>query len=395
MGKSFNILHVANDEKFINTAYSLFEEAFPGANKVTIVKPPADPPLRYIKTVSGMETVVVGQGAIEKLIEQANRSDFVVLHGIDKVKGTLLLSSENREKFAGIIFGGELYNESVTGDDYLGGKTREIKEKISKRRFYDLLKSVYRTIFYRDSRNEITDAGLEEIFGNLYVYGTHFPESLDKWICKEFIPPTAESFHFSYFPIDHIVCDETLRCTGKNIFLGNSASLTNNHFEILEKLKNIGISNRQIIAPLSYGDPRYANEIKNAGTSMFGRQFKAVNSYMALEDYNRMISDCEIVIMNHYRSQALGTTLASLYLGAKVFLNDTEVYRYLTSVGCNVYLIDESLEEELIGNEPLPKSVVARNRSILRSRFSSKVLVSSIRSFFKDRFNSSIAETYY
>ena len=381
------ILHLANDEKFINTAFHLFEEAFPVCNRCVIIKPPADPPLKYVKKREGIVTAVTGKGAYERMVTESEMADAVILHGVDSEKGAALLTSRNKEKFAGIIFGSELYNERMAGNDYLKEKTRRLEQFTQETRPVDWIRKVYRAIAYRNSRQKFEDIELRQVFADLSWFGTHSSESLDKWMERNIISKDAETFHFSYFPIEQIVPDREMRVKGNAILLGNSAAPTNNHIEALELLKEAGIGDRTVISPLSYGNERYAEIIRKEGHRMFADRFEPVDRFLSLDEYTTLISRCEIVIMNHLRSQALGTSLAAVWLGAKVFLNDTEAYRYLRSIGCRVFLIEESLSEHLQVTGPLDIEAAERNRQALLSKFSEEVLVNEIRCAFRCKFN--------
>ena len=392
MKKKPNILHIANDEKFVSAAKILFEKAFPGSNYFYIVKPPADPPLKYVSRGSCIETVVLGKGAIDILNEKSLKADAVVLHGIDKVKGTILDQAVDKGKFAGIIFGAELYNKSVAGDDYLGDLTRSEKERLDRLNPIDIIKSLYRFLAYRNSKKKVNNLSLQDFTRQLTFIGTHYPESLIKWKEKGVISDKVDTFHFSYYPMEHIVADEKLRASGSSILLGNSASFTNNHLEIMHFLKNIGVEKKRILAPLSYGNSRYAKRIEKKGRSLFGEHFTAVKEYLSLDEYNKLIAECEIVVMNHMRSQGLGSTLAAIYMGARVFLNETEIYRYFSSIGCKVFKIQDELKDQLKHGTPLKPDIINRNRELIRAHFSEEQLVSSIRSSFSLRYNFSVNE---
>lgn len=387
MKRKPEILHLANDEKFVFAAKFLFEKAFPGSNHFLLIKPPADPPPRYVARQPGIETVVLGEGAMSLMRTKLNNADAVVLHGIDQVKGTLLDQTTDKEKFSGIIFGAELYNKSITGDDYLGEETRGEKRRIERFRPIDIIKEVYRFMAYRGARKAIKNIPLQDVLQQLTFIGTHYPGSLEKWKQRGVLSTTADTFHFSYYPLELIIPDNNLQATGKNILIGNSASFTNNHLEMMYYLKNLGIENKGIKVPLSYGNSRYAKKIEKVGKSLFGESFTAVKKYLTYEDYNELIAECEVVIMNHRRSQGLGSTLAALYLGARVFLNETDLYRYFISIGCKVFSIQKELENELINGSSLKPEVIERNRRLLRAQFSEEVIVSSIQTSFEKRYH--------
>jgi len=107
-----------------------------------------------------------------------------------------------------------------------------------------------------------------------------------------------------------------------NIQLGNSATDTNNHIEVLEKLlikykdKNI-----KIYVPLSYGDKEYAKIVISEGRKLFGEKFVPLTEFMPLEKYLEFLSRIDIAIFAHKRQQAFGNIITLLGMGKKVYLN--------------------------------------------------------------------------
>ena len=134
------------------------------------------------------------------------------------------------------------------------------------------------------------------------------------------------------------------RVMNDNILLGNSASATNNHLEAFELLQNLPIQQRKIIVPLSYGSENYANKIINKGKKLFNFNFSPLVDFMSLHDYNEYLEQCGIVIMNHYRQQAVGNVLSMLWIGAKVFLDERNtLYHYLNRIGVIIFSIQKDL----------------------------------------------------
>lgn len=59
-----------------------------------------------------------------------------------------------------------------------------------------------------------------------------------------------------------------------NIWVGNSATLSNNHLDLFEILKNLTLpDNYKIYTPLSYGNNELANYIEKKGERLFWRPF--------------------------------------------------------------------------------------------------------------------------
>ncbi|HET9405284.1 MAG TPA: TDP-N-acetylfucosamine:lipid II N-acetylfucosaminyltransferase [Burkholderiales bacterium] len=125
---------------------------------------------------------------------------------------------------------------------------------------------------------------------------------------------------------------------GGDILLGNSATPTNNHAEMLHLLARRDLGDRKVIVPLSYGDAYYRDAIAALGRRLLGDHFEPVLDFVPLSDYNTLIARCSTVIMNHRRQQAIGNIGAMLYRGARVFLDDSgAVYRFLRAQGAHVF----------------------------------------------------------
>ncbi|MEX5922102.1 TDP-N-acetylfucosamine:lipid II N-acetylfucosaminyltransferase [Providencia huaxiensis] len=120
-----------------------------------------------------------------------------------------------------------------------------------------------------------------------------------------------------------------------NILIGNSATPTNNHRLIFEKLStlNFNESINKIYCPLSYGDADYAMNIKKLGESMFGDSFEALIQFISLKDYNEILDKIDIAIFAHNRQQAMGNTINLLGRGKTIFMrSDTTSYELLTKL---------------------------------------------------------------
>ncbi|HRN91023.1 MAG TPA: TDP-N-acetylfucosamine:lipid II N-acetylfucosaminyltransferase [Ferruginibacter sp.] len=105
------------------------------------------------------------------------------------------------------------------------------------------------------------------------------------------------------------------------IWLGNSATPTNNHLEALQSLTTFIGEKYKIFAPLSYGLSWYAKEINRRAISLHGNSFNGLMEFMPLDEYLKLIEQADVVIMNHHRSQAGANIFAFIYMGKKVYLS--------------------------------------------------------------------------
>jgi hypothetical protein len=151
---------------------------------------------------------------------------------------------------------------------------------------------------------------------------------------------------------------------GVDILLGNSATPTNNHMEAIDWLAGLDLTGRKVIAPLSYGDPEYGEMICDYGKQVLGDHFEPITTFMPLTAYQSLLNRCGFVVMNHLRQAAVGNIMMMLMKGARVFLNDTAVYREYTAWGVHLDRIASAMQRDRIFT-PLSAEQVVENRVIL------------------------------
>ena len=386
--KLARILHIAQDEKFINAAHYLFEKAFPDSNDFIIIKPPANPPTKYIckEVESGATVEIRSEDTVRKLTEISADYSVTVFHGLDTIKGAVFLKSPNPERFMTIVYGAEIYNNrEIIGEKIIGEKSKELFELSNSSTVLDVIKDIYRSIAYRNNKKP-EDVDLKNVLYKMNVFGSLPSISYEKYHRLGIYNETVKRIPFSYYPIEFVIKDKSLRVQGTDILLGNSASATNNHLEAFDLLKQCELGDRKVITPLSYGRKRYAQAVASSGQKELPGNFKPLTEFLPLEEYNKIMSRCGVVVMNHYRPEAMGNIIAALYMGAKVFLNNTDAYKYFKGMGCHIYLI----QDDLLGGEHalnlLSDALAHQNRKILRNELSSSNLIKKMRTSFEEVF---------
>lgn len=168
---------------------------------------------------------------------------------------------------------------------------------------------------------------------------------------------------------------------GDHLLLGNSADIRNNHLEAIDMLAKKAVTRQQVITPLSYGDPLYAQHIAAYGKAKLGPRFIPVRRFMEFNAYQDLINSCGYVVMNHLRQQALGNIIIALWGGAKVFLNEgSTLYHYFKRNNVHVFSIQRDLanpplklalrkltEEQILSNKRFlfnNFSITARNQKL-------------------------------
>jgi hypothetical protein len=325
----------------------------------------------------------------EILAKRSEIYNCIILHGIGDFNSQVFLSSKNKNKFIGVLWGAELYNrQELLGRSVLGKLTAVIEPRLYRKSFTEQFKDNLRKIYY--SKQDIDQDTVKDTAGSLSYLATLYKEEYDYFVERKIIRDDCIYVPFTYYPLEFIMkSDMNSIIKGNDILLGNSASATNNHLEAFELLKQMAIGNRKIVVPLSYGNPVYANYIQNEGEAQFGKNFSALRKFLPLADYNKEVQNCGIVVMNHYRQQAVGNILASLWLGSKVYLNETNtMYHYLRRIGIHIY----SIEKELFpGNEAAFQNLsfeeIDHNRRILVHEIGEEHIVHRLRESIKGHFS--------
>ncbi len=365
------ILHIVIDDKFIDMAYDIFEEAAPGENKFIIVSN-RNKSFNYIKRAK-VDRISTLEFLSKKFANSLLEYDFVVLHWLDDYKKKLVLNAPEGVKFLWIGWGGDYY--CYINNELLLPETKELfnlLNNLNKNKEKDIINlaksTIINMVFLRKTNN--TDKVLEKI--NYFAPVLKEDYALVKESFKNFKP---QYISWNYGTLEkHLIKFVDLKISGNNILIGNSATYENNHIEAFKSISKLELKNRKIIAPLSYGDGLYSTKVIEMGYKMFRDNFIPLTNFMPIESYNEIISSCSIVIMNHLRQQALGNIVIMMYLGAKVYLRkENPVYHFFKKQGAYIYSIDELNSGEL--DMPLSDNEINCNREILKKHWSNESIL--------------------
>ena len=374
------IVHFTTDEKFINGAMSTFELAFPGQNKLYLLKPKSNPKVKYIDSKYITKEFIYNDKIFLDYISLSQTADWVILHGMNQTWAKVMLSVDTTH-IINVIWGAEIYgNPFMYKKNTLGEDTRKLKSFNSKFSFKASIIYLLNTIgFKKYLTKKNVQKLIKEAYSNSKSIAMLYSEELQIYRDNNVLLKPVNFLKFGYYPIEYFANQLDINSKlGNNILVGNSSSYTNNHLEIFNKLKNISIEGKKVIVPLSYGDPELKNYIVNKGHSLFKEQFNPILDFMPLVDYNKLIQSCDVVIMNHYRQQAVGNIISAVYIGAKVFLNpENSAYHYLKNLGCHVFEIEKDLntQEDLIG---LTEEQIEQNRTLLKEDINQKKLIDNL-----------------
>lgn len=159
----------------------------------------------------------------------------------------------------------------------------------------------------------------------------------------------APMFHLNYVNPSFKEDQTHLKYVGDSILLGNSASYSNNHIEVLDILEKQNLNGQKVIIPLSYGDHQYAKYVEKYAKNILKDKVSCLMSFLPIDEYTKILNKCGIVIMNHKRQQALGNIVILLAQGSHVYFNEeSSLYVYLSQNKFHISKINDQKEFKIL-----------------------------------------------
>jgi len=359
------VLHLALDEKFIDMAYNTFENVNPNNNKFIIVTSDKHE-FTYIKKTP-ITKITKNKFFGKKFLDDLVKYELIIIHWLDSQKMKFILKCPKNIKILWIGWGGDYY--SYMGKELLFAKTKELcfKNKDNTSMEKKIKSFIKRYLLFNKTPN------MKNILERVDYFS---PVLKVEYEClrKNFnMLSFPQYIDWNYGTLEDDLIIDDLTINGNNILLGNSATCENNHIEAIDILKNMDLKDRKIISPLSYGDNKYRDYIVTYGNLKLVKNFYPLENFMKINEYNKVISTCSIVIMNHLRQQALGNITIMMYFGAKVYLNiENPIYNFFKEQGAIIFslkdLNDISINIELSDFE---KNI---NREIIQKNWSRNMI---------------------
>lgn len=360
------ILHLANDEKFIDQAINSFERAAPGKNDLYVC---SKKPLKFIKSpaniVSGKSVLT---GSISSELSEYN---VVIIHSLNPVwfKVISMLSKDTTLVWLGW---GYDYYDLIYSSKYemTLPLTRDfIKDNSGQYGFIKKIKSVMKKVLFNPV--EKLDI-IERINYFSPVLSSEYDIIKNKCSLRNF--PENIIWNYGNLEDDLIKGFECSQVNGDSVLVGNSAYAENNHIDAFDLLSKIKINNRKIIAPLSYGDDRYRDFVLAKGKEIFSDGFEPLTDFMPISTYVKILESCGFVVMNHIRQQAVGNIVIMLYLGAKVFLREEcPTYAFFLEQGAVIFSVQDLEKKPDLLKENLDYKSMAINRKVVEKHWSKEV----------------------
>lgn len=374
------ILHIATDEKFIDSAIYQFECIRKNENRYIIINNSSR--LKYIKSKNpNIKIYPDSNQSIDSIIDEMYNKELIVFHGLDYFKNKVILKSSPTVKIMLLFWGKEVYQYHPKFKYIIyDSRTKRI---VFKNIFIDKIKELLKPIVYKFTRSNITprEANIKALLRVNY-FGSGLKTEFNYLKNLEIL--SSSYFKYLYYPLEYILGNKINKhITGNNILLGNSASASNNHLEAFDFFNDIDIKDKKVYIPLSYGDSQYAKKIETVAHKLFSSNSLPLKEFLPIEEYNSIQLSCRYLVLNNYRQQAMGNIVISLWMGAKVFLNKRNIlFKSFQDIGITIFDI-ESLGYELQIDKPLSADIINQNRQILKKEFGEDELLCSLSSLLE------------
>lgn len=404
------ILHLANDEKIIGRTMEIFEEVYPFGNLWVITNRSCKKDLSTIHPTPKTEHLLLGRkeflkdikGNISAVVERCGESTGlsenslpgnglsgsrvnILIHLLNPRKINIVrqiqkaLPATCNVKIYWIIWGLDLYNkllapagfEMFTSDNVYSGLFDKSFGAFNRIGAAKEAKSTVK--FIEKSVDYIVTDTTESDYSQLVKY---YPQLAAKpWKDFFYYPIDTILGELYYRPLPDNSCKET-------VMVGNSASRTNNHKYLLALLSQFDLRGKKVVVPLSYsGRARYVNEVVAYGKKEV-EGFVPLMKFMPLDEYNRLQSSTAVALFGNLRQEAIGNIMIALYMGAKVFLFESNpVYEWAATHNLKVYPMSALSQVEL--DTLLPAEDAEHNRSVLRELYSKRRMIQLIKELFE------------
>lgn len=371
------ILHLSLDEKVIDRCIESFEQVFPGQNKY-IVLVDNRKGAHYVKSDKPFFTEY-GTREFWTTIGPVSQYDSIILHTLN-LNFARFVKKVKHERIYWIEWGADLFVKLLEPRGY-----KLFYEADTDWRFSHIRVP---KIIYRFIKNIYSKYYISQVIPALKRIHYFVPDSMpDEYSLLLSYYPELKHLqykNFFYYPIDEVIQPSMMynHSLGNNIIVGNSSSVSGNHKEAFEFLSRTIIGDSKVIVPLSYGNMKYAEYVKEMGQSILGENFMPIMSYLPLSEYNKILSSANVFIYPNYRQEAVGNILVSLYLGGKVFLNKVNpLLPFYKRLGLILFDMDELTTEAI--KQPLLPEEVEHNREVLMRNYSKELQLKLIKDTFE------------
>lgn len=366
------ILHLLSDPDFNNLIINNFEIVnFKKNIYIVFNKKQYD---EIINNNSEIKVILIDTNNIKQELDFSSVKSIVV-HCLSFSSAQVVLLTPDHIPVFWSIFGVDLYNfhpslqKKIYGPltkDYIYSKNPLIKILFTLKIYYN---------FYFKSNNVIQRKAIRKV----RFYSTVIPS--ETLYTKNILSPNSNFVkldvgHLYFVKKENLLVNLEFKKDINSIYIGNSASPTSNHLEVIDIIKNKDCINCQVSLQLSYGSyAAYSNYIKNVFLKELKCNLNVIENWMEKKEFIDLIRSQSVFLFNSIRQQGVGAIIMAIWYGAKVYLNEgSSVLFYYKSLGLKIYSIQEDFSKQSISElfQPLSINEIIMNRKILLKEYSSE-----------------------
>lgn len=381
------ILHLIVDHQVIERTLGIYEKVFPHSNEVLIFDWKPNSPIKHLGKYANKPIVSHNKGYAYGKDFDFSGVTHIIAHYLTMDMIDFIKSAPQNIHVCWEIYGADLYNQFLV--DYGYNIYYTSPKKYSK---YSILETYFNPIFkallylkgvkyvYSSQRKKQFEYICHRV--NSLQYGCKYDASLVEKYAKRTIP-NYEIFNYSLTEVLGDLIDYDF-FEGRDILIGNSASLTNNHLYILRCLQKSTLpEDARIIMPLSYGgEQKYINDVVSAYSSTISNELIIYKKYMPLHEYNKTFTKLRAIVLSAWRQESQGTAIMGFYLGVKVFMSqNSPLYRWFLDCGFIVYSIENATKEQIATS--LKNEEKIHNRNIVLQRYNDEVFINTLKTNIK------------
>lgn len=390
------LLHITEDEKFIDYVIDVFESVYPNRNVYFVALKENEDDLKLVH--SKHPNIVKGSidsDEFKDLIKSINRFKGVIIHNlITEFKQEVILDASPDIYFHWMAWGADLYSIPVLSRNVILAETQKFlnscrshKERLAGDMYnnYPAIFNLLYPFFYAEKSPLLIRM---RCYRKIRSVSTVTP--IEYSYVKKYISDKIKYLPFKYITIDQFYSEnETDVCTDNNFLIGNSATYENNHIDTFLLLQRCNLEDKLLYCPLSYGDKKYREFVVSKGHELFGRKFVPLTEFLPLKDYNTFLLTCGNLIMNNIRQQGMGNVIMSLWKGARVFINEkSPIYLYMKEEGVLLYKMSDLENMNIL---PDFETLAKHNRPILENLYNRNRVLNETSDLIKQIVNSKIA----
>lgn len=334
------ILHLIQDWVFDNTViknFSAMEDSGNIKNRFVILRASDDKVLRKIELPCLVEVVQADTEECERL--KAEPFDVIWVHAITDIKAKYILSLAKPPIIMWSTWG---YDYVRFANRWLyGPRTTRLWFKVTSVRL--AMKTALAYMVAQTPWVRFLPHLHCRFFRMVDYYSTVVPD--EEVLLSRIVRPSARrlAFHYASNKSREIVMPKA-NLDVKRIWIGNSATLTNNHldvFPILEKYREF-----EMHAPLSYSttasDKAAVEAIERDGQSRFGERFIAHKEFLPVDEYVKLMGECAVFVFAHRRQQSGGNNTLALKMGGCVIMDERNpIFSHVKRNGIMVYSLSD------------------------------------------------------